>query len=73
MALRVGINGFGRIGRLVYRVLAERPADFEVVAINDLSDPKHLALLLKYDSVQGPASKWQCRCSVRRASWSTKT
>ena len=53
MALRVGINGFGRIGRLVYRVLAERPSDFEVVAINDLSDPKHLALLLKYDSVQG--------------------
>jgi glyceraldehyde 3-phosphate dehydrogenase (phosphorylating) len=53
VALRVGINGFGRIGRLVYRVLAERPADFEVVAINDLSDPKHLALLLKYDSVQG--------------------
>ena len=53
MALRVGINGFGRIGRLVYRVLAERPTDFDVVAINDLSDPKHLALLLKYDSVQG--------------------
>ena len=53
MALRVGINGFGRIGRLVYRVLAERPADFDIVAINDLSDPKHLALLLKYDSVQG--------------------
>ncbi|MHB1556823.1 MAG: type I glyceraldehyde-3-phosphate dehydrogenase [Isosphaeraceae bacterium] len=53
MALRVGINGFGRIGRLVFRVLAERPQDFDVVAINDLSDPKHLALLLKYDSVQG--------------------
>jgi glyceraldehyde 3-phosphate dehydrogenase len=53
VALRVGINGFGRIGRLVYRVLAERPSDFDVVAINDLSDPKHLALLLKYDSVQG--------------------
>jgi glyceraldehyde 3-phosphate dehydrogenase len=53
VALRVGINGFGRIGRLVYRVLAERPGDFDVVAINDLSDPKHLALLLKYDSVQG--------------------
>jgi glyceraldehyde 3-phosphate dehydrogenase len=53
VAVRVGINGFGRIGRLVYRVLAERPSDFEVVAINDLSDPKHLALLLKYDSVQG--------------------
>ena len=53
MALRVGINGFGRIGRLVFRVLAERPLEFDVVAINDLSDPKHLALLLKYDSVQG--------------------
>ncbi len=53
MALRVGINGFGRIGRLVFRVLAQRPSDFEVVAINDLSDPKHLALLLKYDSTQG--------------------
>src|SRR5881394_552837 len=53
MAVRVGINGFGRIGRLVFRVLAQRPLDFEVVAINDLSDAKHLALLLKYDSVQG--------------------
>jgi glyceraldehyde 3-phosphate dehydrogenase len=54
MAVRVGINGFGRIGRLVFRVMAERPQDFEVVAINDLSDAKHLALLLKYDSVHGP-------------------
>ncbi len=53
MAVRVGINGFGRIGRLVFRVMAERPDDFEVVAINDLSDAKHLALLLKYDSVHG--------------------
>src|ERR1700709_238042 len=51
MAVRVGINGFGRIGRLVFRAMAERPQDFEVVAINDLSDAKHLALLLKYDSV----------------------
>ncbi len=51
MAVRVGINGFGRIGRLVYRVMASRPNDFEVVAINDLSEPKHLANLLKYDSV----------------------
>jgi glyceraldehyde 3-phosphate dehydrogenase len=49
----VGINGFGRIGRLVYRALALQPSNFEVVAINDLADPKHLALLLKYDSVQG--------------------
>ena len=53
MAVRVGINGFGRIGRLAFRVMAEQPDDFEVVAINDLSDAKHLALLLKYDSVQG--------------------
>ncbi|MGO9466417.1 MAG: type I glyceraldehyde-3-phosphate dehydrogenase [Isosphaeraceae bacterium] len=53
MAVRIGINGFGRIGRLVFRVLAQRPSDFDVVAINDLSDPKHLALLLKYDSTQG--------------------
>ena len=53
MAVRVGINGFGRIGRLVFRVMAAQPEDFEVVAINDLSDAKHLALLLKYDSVHG--------------------
>ncbi len=53
MAVRVGINGFGRIGRLVFRVMAKRPQDFEVVAINDLSDAKHLANLLKYDSVHG--------------------
>src|SRR3954462_13561270 len=53
MAVRVGINGFGRIGRLGFRVLAERPQEFEVAEINDLSDAKHLALLLKYDSVHG--------------------
>ncbi|HWE40642.1 MAG TPA: type I glyceraldehyde-3-phosphate dehydrogenase [Isosphaeraceae bacterium] len=53
MAVRVGINGFGRIGRLVFRAMAARPDEFEVVAINDLSDAKHLALLLKYDSVHG--------------------
>jgi glyceraldehyde 3-phosphate dehydrogenase len=53
MALRVGINGFGRIGRLVFRVLASRPSEFEVVAINDLSDARTLGFLLKYDSVHG--------------------
>ena len=53
MAVRVGINGFGRIGRLVFRVMAAQPQDYEIVAINDLSDAKHLALLLKYDSVHG--------------------
>jgi glyceraldehyde 3-phosphate dehydrogenase len=53
MAVRVGINGFGRIGRLTFRVMASRPDDFEVVAINDLADPRSLAMLLKYDSVHG--------------------
>ncbi|MEI8328470.1 MAG: type I glyceraldehyde-3-phosphate dehydrogenase [Chlamydiia bacterium] len=51
MVLRVAINGFGRIGRLVFRVLAERNADVEVVAINDLVPADNLAYLLKYDSV----------------------
>ena len=53
MAVRVGINGFGRIGRLVFRVMAAQPEKFEIVAVNDLSDAKHLAMLLKYDSVHG--------------------
>jgi glyceraldehyde 3-phosphate dehydrogenase len=53
MAVKVGINGFGRIGRLVFRAMAHRPNDFDVVAVNDLTDPKHLAHLLKYDSVHG--------------------
>lgn len=52
-AVKVGINGFGRIGRIVFRILASRPSEFEVVAINDLGSPKSLAMLLKYDSVQG--------------------
>ncbi|MGD9720394.1 MAG: type I glyceraldehyde-3-phosphate dehydrogenase [Pirellulales bacterium] len=50
MAIRVGINGFGRIGRLVFRNLMARANEFEVVAINDLTDNKTLATLLKYDS-----------------------
>jgi glyceraldehyde 3-phosphate dehydrogenase len=53
MAVKVGINGFGRIGRLVFRSMAERPNEFDVVAVNDLTDPKHLATLLKYDTVHG--------------------
>lgn len=52
-AVKVGINGFGRIGRITFRALVARPDEFEVVAINDLGDPKALALLLKYDSVHG--------------------
>ena len=50
MAIRVAINGFGRIGRLVFRNLMSRGAEFDVVAINDLTDNKTLAMLLKYDS-----------------------
>ncbi|MEZ6060597.1 MAG: type I glyceraldehyde-3-phosphate dehydrogenase [Planctomycetaceae bacterium] len=53
MALKVGINGFGRIGRITFRALASRPSEFSVVAINDLGDPQDLANLLKYDSVHG--------------------
>jgi glyceraldehyde 3-phosphate dehydrogenase len=53
MAVKVGINGFGRIGRLVFRAMMERPKEFDVVAVNDLTDPKHLATLLKYDTVHG--------------------
>lgn len=50
--LKIGINGFGRIGRLVFRIIAKRDG-VEVVAINDLLDVEHLAYLLKYDSVHG--------------------
>jgi len=49
----VGINGFGRIGRIVFRVMAARAQEFEIVGINDLGSPQALAMLLKYDSVQG--------------------
>ncbi len=52
MATKIGINGFGRIGRNVFKLLMANP-NFEVVAINDLTDPKTLAHLLKYDSVFG--------------------
>ena len=50
--IKVGINGFGRIGRLVFRASTLRD-DIDVVAINDLTSPKMLAYLLKYDSSQG--------------------
>ena len=53
MTVRVGINGFGRIGRNFYRALHASGADVEVVAVNDLTDNKTLAHLLKYDSILG--------------------
>ncbi len=53
MAIRVGINGFGRIGRLVFRRLMQKPDIFEVAGINDITDNETLAMLLKYDSIHG--------------------
>jgi len=52
MATKIGINGFGRIGRNVFKILRDAP-EFEVVAINDLTDAKTLAHLLKYDTISG--------------------
>ena len=55
MAIKIGINGFGRIGRMVFRAAVENFAgQIEVVGINDLLDPDYLAYMLKYDSVHGP-------------------
>jgi len=53
MAIRVGINGFGRIGRMVFRAAAKDFPEIEIVAINDLLEPDYLAYMLKYDSVHG--------------------
>ncbi|WP_340057273.1 type I glyceraldehyde-3-phosphate dehydrogenase [Corynebacterium parakroppenstedtii] len=54
MTVRVGINGFGRIGRNFYRAIREQGADIEVVGVNDLTDNHTLSLLLKHDSIMGP-------------------
>ncbi len=53
MSFKVGINGFGRIGRMVFRAIAKEFPGIEVVAINDLLEPDYLAYMLKYDSVHG--------------------
>ncbi|MDP2811331.1 MAG: type I glyceraldehyde-3-phosphate dehydrogenase [Rhodocyclaceae bacterium] len=53
MTIKVGINGFGRIGRMVFRAAAQNFNDIEIVGINDLLDPDYLAYMLKYDSVNG--------------------
>ncbi|WP_203138289.1 type I glyceraldehyde-3-phosphate dehydrogenase [Microbacterium sp. JZ31] len=57
MSVRIGINGFGRIGRNFVRAALAQGADFEIVGVNDLTDNKALAQLLKYDSVGGPLGK----------------
>jgi glyceraldehyde 3-phosphate dehydrogenase len=53
MAINIGINGFGRIGRIVFRAMWARKGEFNIVGINDLADAKMLAYLLKYDSIYG--------------------
>lgn len=57
MTIRVGINGFGRIGRNFYRAVLERSDDLEIVAVNDLTDNKTLSTLLKFDSILGRLSE----------------
>ena len=57
MTVKVGINGFGRIGRNFYRAILESGADIEIVGVNDLTDTKTLAHLLKYDSILGRLGK----------------
>ena len=53
MTIKVGINGFGRIGRMVFRAAAQHFSDIEIVGINDLLEPDYLAYMLRYDSVHG--------------------
>ena len=55
MKTKIAINGFGRIGRIAFRIASQNP-NIEVVAVNDLLDVDHLAYLLKYDSVHGTYS-----------------
>ena len=55
MSVQLGINGFGRIGRLLFRAAVANPQKFRITAINDLNEIPYLIYLLKYDSVHG---KW---------------
>lgn len=55
--VKIAINGFGRIGRAAFKQALDRPADFNVVAINDLTEPENLAYLLRWDSVYGPYNR----------------
>ena len=67
MAIKVGINGFGRIGRMVFRAAVENFAnDIEVVGINDLLDPDYLAYMLKYDSVHGTFNHQVSACNEKK-------
>ena len=62
MAIKVGINGFGRIGRMVFRAAVQNFSDMEIVGINDLLEPDYLAYMLQYDSVHG---RFQGNVSVK--------
>ena len=53
MAIKIGINGFGHIGRMVFRAAVQNFSEIEVVGINDLLEPEYLAYMLQYDSVHG--------------------
>jgi glyceraldehyde 3-phosphate dehydrogenase len=53
MTIKVGINGFGRIGRMVFRAAVQNFSNIEIVGINDLLEPDYLAYMLQYDSVHG--------------------
>ena len=52
MAIKIGINGFGRIGRMVFRAAVQNFKDIDIVGINDLLEPDYLAYMLEFDSVQ---------------------
>ena len=66
MAIKVGINGFGRIGRMVFRAAVKDFSDIEIVGINDLLEPNYLAYMLSYDSVHG-RRQGSCRAEVGRS------
>jgi glyceraldehyde 3-phosphate dehydrogenase len=53
MTIKIGINGFGRIGRIVFRAATQSFKDIEIVGINDLLEPEYLAYMLQFDSVHG--------------------
>ena len=72
MTMKIGINGFGRIGRNFFRAAKQQGADFDFVAVNDLTDASTLAHLLKYDSVLGTLRRRRGR-RRRRPRWSTAT
>jgi glyceraldehyde 3-phosphate dehydrogenase len=63
MSIKIGINGFGRIGRMVFRAAAKHFDDIEVVGINDLLEPDYLAYMLQYDTA---ASRAKSRSTATR-------